>query len=226
MRTFIITTVFLFGLMAATTKAQDAGKREFLLGGDRPVSISGFGAPIIEFSSIDGDLAVSTGGGGAVLFNQCFFVGAYGLGTVNPGPNNLSIQMRDFDLSVHTYSNLRRTFAHGGLWLGYIHNTDKMVHLALSTKIGGGAVGYFDSDFHSWDADLGWDVVFVFTPQVEVELNMTEWFKINLGVGYRFVSGVNETYTDIDGNERRFFDSGDFTSPQVSLSLLFGGFGM
>jgi len=224
MKTFVITTVLSIGLMAGTVMAQDAEKREFIFGGDKPVSISGFGAPVVEFSSIDGDLAVSTGGGGAILFNQCFFIGGYGLGSVSLGPNDMTIQVRDFDMSVSTYSNLRRTFAHGGLWLGYIHHSEKVVHLAVSAKIGGGAVGYSDFNYHDWNAGLGWDAVFVFTPQVEVELNMMKWFKVNFGVGYRLVSGVNETYTDIDGNEQRFFDSNDFSSPQVSVSLLFGGF--
>lgn len=225
MKTLFFTSLVFMGLISSVLQAQESEKREFLFGGEKPLKISGFGAPIIEFSSIAGDFAVSTGGGGAVLFNQCFFIGGYGLGSVSMGSQNLTIQVREFDLSVHTYSNLRRMFGHGGLWLGYIHNSHKAIHMAVSTKIGGGAVGYYDFDFNDWNADLGWDAVFVFTPQVEVELNMLKWMKVNLGVGYRFVSGVDETYIDIGGSERPYFNSDDFSSPQVSLSFLFGGFG-
>lgn len=225
MKSFIFTSLLLLGALSQSVNAQDVEKREFLFGGDKPLRISGFGAPIIEFSSVAGDFSVSTGGGGAVLFNQCFFIGGYGLGTVNTGPENFTLQIREFDLDIHTYTNLRRMFGHGGLWLGYIHNSHKAIHMAVSTKIGGGAVGYYDFDFNNWNTDLGWDAVFVFTPQVEIEMNLLKWFKVNVGVGYRLVSGINETYTNADGEEQSYFRSTDFSSPQASVSLMFGGFG-
>ncbi|HBZ67193.1 MAG TPA: hypothetical protein DEO70_10160 [Bacteroidales bacterium] len=221
----LITSVLSVCLGIGCVMAQDTSKKEFLLSGDRPLSISGFGAPIVEFSSIEGDFAVSTGGGGAVLFNQNFFIGAYGMGSVSLNSGDVILQVRGADLSIETYSNLRRMFAHGGLWIGYVHNSNKAIHLAVSAKIGGGAAGYYDSYYREWHHNLGWDAVFVFTPQVEVEFNMTRWFKINVGAGYRLVSGVNETYTDVRGNEQPFFSNSDFSSPQASISLLFGGFG-
>jgi hypothetical protein len=40
----------------------DIGRPEYLLNGT--VEISAFGGPIVEFSSLNGELAVSNGGGG------------------------------------------------------------------------------------------------------------------------------------------------------------------
>ncbi len=224
MKIFITTFLFLC-IGIGSVLAQDSGGREYLLSGDKPIFISGFGAPIVEFSTIEGDFAVSTGGGGAVLFNQSFFIGAYGLGSVSLNSADMVLQLRGTDLSIQTYSHLKRMFAHGGLWIGYIYNTSKAVHASVSAKIGGGAAGYYDSYYEEWHHNLGWDAVFVFTPQVEIEFNMTSWFKINLGAGYRLVSGINKTYIDLNGDERSFFSNSDFSSPQASISFLFGGFG-
>lgn len=61
------------------TMAQDDKPTQYLFGNGK-TTVNGFGAPIVQFWSKGGDFAVSSGGGGAVLINQTFFIGGYGMG--------------------------------------------------------------------------------------------------------------------------------------------------
>jgi hypothetical protein len=58
------------------------------------------------------------------------------------------------------------------------------------------------------------DKVFVLTPEIELEVAVTSWLKCNLGVGYRYVSGVDfDRYKDFK-----------FSAPQITFGIYFGGF--
>jgi hypothetical protein len=52
---------------------------------------------------------------------------------------------------------------------------------------------------------------------------MTKWFKINVGAGYRFVTGIDAIYLDGDSNQVNFYDKSDFNSPVGTISLIFQG---
>ncbi|MCD4734919.1 MAG: hypothetical protein K8R53_02645 [Bacteroidales bacterium] len=202
---------------------EDREPQYLLSGNDGQVHISGFGAPIIGFSSIEGNFAVINGGGGAVLFNQTFYIGGYGMGlSTQHKRNNIEISG-----STAKYDDLYTRFGHGGFWLGYIHDSHKAVHFGFSTKLGWGSVSLteqYNHDDYKWD-NVVIDNVFVMNPQIEVELNLLKWFKMNVGAGYQFVAGIDRTYTNPQGNTVNFFESKDFNKPMVNLSLLFGGFG-
>jgi hypothetical protein len=84
------------------------------------------------------------------------------------------------------------------------------------------------NNYHYYNESVN-DNVFVFTPQAEVEFNMARWFKVNLGIGYRLVTGTSLTYdaytTDLQyiGKEK-YFNNNEFSSFVGTVSLLFGGF--
>lgn len=160
--------------------------------------ISGFGGPFVEFSGLGDELAIGGGGGGAVIFNNTLFIGGYG--------TSYYLNRRDFE----NFQDVKLDFGHGGLWLGYIHRAENIVHGGFSTKFGWGSTLIYDNT----DFNLADDRMFVIQPQVEVELNLTLWFKLNMGIGYRYVSGV---------------DNDILTSKEVNgfagtLSFIFGWF--
>ena len=204
--------------------AQDDKPTQYLFGNGK-TTVNGFGAPIVQFWSTGGDFAVSSGGGGAVLINQTFFIGGYGMGMATEHDvENLKIMQTNG--SSISYSKLRTNFGHGGLWLGYIHHRKEAIHWGVSAKIGGGAINLMDPDFDdSMRHGIGIDGVFVFIPQLEVEMNIARWFKINIGAGYQMVTGVDKTYTNINNQVVNYYNSSDYNSPQASISFLFGGFG-
>jgi hypothetical protein len=83
-----------------------------------------------------------------------------------------------------------------------------------------------DADYDMTDhKGIGIDGVFVFIPQVEMEMNINRWFKINIGAGYQLVRGVDKTYINASKEVVKYYNSSDYNSPQLSISFLFGGFG-
>jgi len=212
---FIAGFLFVFG----TVVAQDEYSPQYLFGKNGKTSVSGFGAPFVEFSSIQGEFAVSVGGGGAVIFNQAFYIGGYGEGLTT---GHYRYDLRD----VVQLEQPKISFGHGGFWLGYINDSYKAIHFGASAKLGWGSISLFDA-YYNYDVPNYYakDAVFVAIPQVEVEMNLTPWFKINAGVGYRAVAGIDKSYIDAQGNPQQYYQSSDFNSFEGTISFLFGGFG-
>ncbi len=206
-------------MSSARLGAQDNEGSEFrYLFNNQKLSFSGFGAALLQFGTAEGGLGVFPGGGGALLINQQFFIGGYGLGLANGRLH------RNVEVKGVRYDRLRTSFGHGGFWLGYIHRAEKMLHWGISSRLGWGELALYDDRFNFDQYDyLARDIVFVMSPQIEAELNLTPWFKINAGVGYQWVSGIQpQHFTD---NGVPIFEKKDFCTPQATLSLLFGGFG-
>ena len=162
-----------------------------------PDEISGFGASLFSFTPIDGQLATLSGGGGAVIFDNTFFLGAYGLGM--SGDRKVTVEGQDYNMH----------YGHGGFWLGYIIDPVELFHLGLETKLGWGQIKYRTSGI-----DPANDKVFVFTPKLTGEINLAYWFKMNAGIGYQKTIGVDNFA----------FSKADFDGPSFSISLLFGWF--
>ena len=165
----LICFLFLFLLGAAGARAQ-----ETLLGDSRVKG--GFGGLIYEYG-LNNELGRAAGGGGGLVFNS-FFLGAYGVGV-----GDLEGLVEDGDLD-------KLDFGHGGLWLGASFPSYSLFHGYASLRAGWGALDIeFDSPTQQYD-DL--DKVFVFTPEIGLELNVTRWFRIAGTVGYRYLRGVDE----------------------------------
>jgi hypothetical protein len=168
--------------------------------GDGVSVTSGFGGFMLQFAPAGGSIRSFSGGGGAALLSNGLYFGGYGMG--------LTENLRTFQNNVEYDVD----FGHGGFLLGYTIKPGNMVHAGLSSRLGWGEI-----DFDPIDPTAGRlteDHVFVLNPQVELEINMTSWFKINAGAGYQFVTGV----------ENVFYQPEDFNGPAFGLSFLFGWF--
>ena len=99
----------------------------------------------------------------------------------------------------------------------------KLVHINVQTLIGAGGVTHRTDFYENLLDEDGPDArhygrreaLFVAEPAVNIELNVTEWFRISAAGSYRFVSGVNEM---------RGLDDSDLSGPSGTLALKFGGF--
>ena len=165
--------------------------------------IGGFGGPIVEFSSINGEVGTDVGGGGALILNN-FFIGGYGMGTTFP---EINVDNKDYSID----------FGHGGFWLGYAYRSEKLVHLYGSARLGWGGIQLKtdpdqDDEFADYD-----DAIYVITPELGIELNVTTFFKIAVTGGYRIVADVDGLPGDLG--------EADFSSPVGALTFRFGGFG-
>jgi hypothetical protein len=209
---FFVATIV---ILATLVNAQDA-EMKYLFGGKDKIKVSGFIAPIMEYSAMGDDFAFFMGGGGAILFNQTFFFGAYGEGLTTPYETEIV-----FD-QVNNYNMTQRIeFGHGGFWLGYIHHSQAPIHAGFSTKLGWGSINPWEEDKKpDYSSELA-DHVFVIIPQLEAEFNFFKWLKLNVGVGYRFVTDVDKSY---GWSDELIYDKKDFNKPQASMTLMFGFF--
>lgn len=189
---------YFFILMACLAAATMTAQQETLFGHARVVG--GFGGPIVEMG-LSNDLNTSVGGGGGIVINS-FFLGGYGLGSVD--------FQRLFDQGDVEVLDI----GHGGLWLGGTFKPFKLLHIYGSSRIGWGAINVeLDNSNVSYD-DL--DKIFVLTPEIGIELNITRWFRVAGTAGYRWVDGVNEN---------RGYKNEDFSGSVATLTFRFGWFG-
>ncbi|MFO7863207.1 MAG: hypothetical protein R6U85_04340 [Salinivirgaceae bacterium] len=214
----------LLGVALLLTMGLNAQQEEMrYLFSDKDYSISGFGAPIYEFSTYDGGFGMYMGGGGAVIFNNTFYVGGFGMGLATDH-HFPEIYSENGNLLE---SELTFDMGYGGLWIGYIFMPNNPVHFGISSKFGAGAITVYDSEFKYSEYEYHNDFIGTISPQLEIEMNLTRWFKVNIGAGYRFVTGVSdaEYIADADGTRKTYFTDSDFSAPYGNISLMFGGFG-
>jgi hypothetical protein len=163
--------------------------------------VGGFGAPIVEMG-LNNDLTTSVGGGGAIVIDN-FFIGGYGMGSV------------DFESLIETEEIRQIDLGHGGFWLGYTLAPHNLFHLYTSARIGWGGVGIDVRDEPGRNDDF--DNVMVFTPEAGIELNLASWFRVAGTVAYRHVEGVNESLG--------FYEDDSFNGAMVNLTFRVGWFG-
>jgi hypothetical protein len=202
-KAIIVSLIFFFQVFA---------QEETLLGSSE-VTHGGFGGPVIKFTQIKGDPAVLVGGRGGWIINHTFIIGGGGYGLVNDINANHPLII----LPGITKSFLN--FGYGGLELEYIIESDKLLHFSVYSLIGAGGITYReglfnhnDTDFNHWDSPS--DAFFVFEPAANVEVNIISFFRINAGISYRFVSGVN--FDDLQNS--------DLAGLTAGLTLKFGVF--
>ena len=177
-------------LVLLTSSSLSAAQEKTLLGGG--LESGGFGAPVVKFSDVGGDFAVFAGGRGGWIINHTLVLGGGGYGVANA--------LGDFDFPFERGIE----FGYGGFEVEYINRSDELVHFSICTLIGaGGATYLFDRT----------DTVFVLEPAANLMLNVTSFFRIGAGGGYRFV-----TAADLD------LTNSDLSAPFGVLTFKFGSF--
>lgn len=154
-----------------------------------------YGAFTLGYSQIDGKDALVTGGRMAFIFDHSFAIGLGGYGFVN-------------NLDYHTYYNnqpLDYTLAggYGGLIIEPIVGGRNPVHFSFPILVGVGGAALIEDSPYTWEYDpfneVDHDLFFVVEPAVELEANLTKWFRTAASISYRFTSNVNlfETNKDV-----------------------------
>jgi len=199
---YIMKKAIFLALILATSVSAFSQEKEFqTIFDNQDLRISGLGGPFMQFTSVAGEFGHMMGGGGAVLLNN-FFFGGYGLGLTNAIPDYVNQNPSD-----------RLTLGHGGFWLGYSLFGDKSIHITFSSLIGWGEFGVMQN---SGTYPFVRDKIFVLTPTIEVELNLTRYFRIGAGASYNI-------YTLVDENMHGY-TNGNLSAPGGFLSFKFGWF--
>jgi hypothetical protein len=181
-------------------------KNGIFLRSDSKVRISGMGGGVFEASLLNKSFALFLGGGCAITLNN-FFIGAYGLA--------LSTSHIYEDFAECPGDRVRLNFNHGGLWLGWEYKVKPFLGFGLSAKIGAGTVSYNNIDkTYFTRLDYTKNDVLVIIPQFETNIRLFPAIKLNIGIGYRALAGLDP---DV-------YNTTDFFSPVLSITVLFGSF--
>jgi hypothetical protein len=206
-------SVFTFSILTLSASAQ---QQETLF--SSPVEHGGFGGVVTKMTPIRGEMAAMFGGYGGWLIGHQFMIGGGGYGLVS------NVRASAEAEQAYSLNNkpLYVDFGYGGLMLEYIIEPTRLLHVNVQTLIGGGSVNYRENVYEDlFDDDAGdhrfgnGDAVFVAEPAVNVELNVTDWFRVAAGASYRYVSSVSA----IRGIENK-----DLSDVSGQLALKFGSF--
>jgi hypothetical protein len=169
----------------------------------------GFGAPVVKFTAIKNQAAIIFGGRGGWVFNHSLILGGgiYGIISEVDAPNGVLPKEGPLDIELDYI----------GAEVEYVFHPMQLYHYNIYTLIGSGTARFvkdvgsvFNSNEQAGESDL----VFVLEPGVNCEVNVTTWFRIDAGVSYRLVTGVNQPK----------LKSSDFCNFAASLTFKFGSF--
>jgi len=213
MRT-ILSFLVLWGLCAGVLTAQsDTLKKEkeeirTLFGPE--ISHGGYGAVTMGYTQMDGKDAWIVGGRAAWIIDHGFALGVGGYGLTN------DIVLDDWYSADERMSLI---VGYGGLLLEPIFFAREPVHFCVPVLVGAGGVSTAPRSY--WTHDNVWDpevyhndVIFVFEPGIEIELNLTRFMRLSAGGSYRLTSPVDlpDMADDI------------LNGPAATFSLKFGKF--
>lgn len=157
----------------------------------------------MELTSFDDQEAFEIGGRIGGIVGHDFAIGGQGLALYG---NNVTVYRTSDTIEVDLNGG------YGGIFFQPIILPKFPVHISIPLFIGVGAAGYDASDdFGDWDGDA----FLVFRPGVELEFNLVKFMKLNLGVHYRYIYGMNR----IEG-----VNQNSLNGITAGMSLIFGKF--
>ena len=162
-----------------------------------------YGAISFGYSQIDGQGALTSGARGMYIIDHSFAVGLGGYGFVNNLDYHTYIDNNPFDYYM--------AGGYGGILIEPIVNGRNPVHFSFPVLFGIGGVALIqDYGYDYWGHpslnDLDNDVFFVVEPAVELEFNLTRFFRAAAQVSYRYTSSLQ--LEEIDPDVLRGFNFG------------------
>lgn len=180
------------------------------------VTHGGFGAGEAKVTAVLDSPALLLGIQGGWILNHQFTIGiaGYGLATEHAVP----VAMQAGGVS----STLQ--MGYGGLRVGYLLNPRSLVHVGFGLVIGGGGLqamsrdrfatieGNGDTGTHHLTANA--EAFFALEPDVEAEVNVTQFMRIVVSGSYRYLAAV----------EAPGITNWKLSAPAAGLALRFGAF--
>jgi hypothetical protein len=146
------------------------------------------------YTQINDEDAWVVGGRAAWIIDHSFALGVGGFGLMN-------------DIPVDQYweeeEEMSLIVGYGGILLEPIFMARQPVHLTMPVLVAGGAISMAPGSY--WTTDQEWapgayhnDIIFVFEPGLELELNLTRFMRLSGGVSYRLTSEIELPGMDDD----------------------------
>jgi hypothetical protein len=158
----------------------------------------------------------SCGIGGALQINDKAYLGIYGMGLMS------EIKASDFNYK-NEISDYQVSFSNGGIFVGYKNTQLKNISFSSTLKFGYGAIFMYNSQLVI-DYNYYRDEVIIINPSFDTEIYITNWLKLNVGVGVKFIHGFSEKFINQDGNQIQLYNGKSFEGFNLSFSLFLGSF--
>jgi hypothetical protein len=137
-----------------------------------------YGSFTMGYSIIDDKDAIQMGGRFAWVANHSLAVGLGGTGFVN-----------ELHYGSSSNYNVFLTGGYGGLYIEPILLPNYPIHLSFPVLLGAGGISYVASDHNYQNNYIEDAAAFVIAePSAELEFNVTRFFRLSFGAGYRFPS--------------------------------------
>lgn len=159
------------------------------------VEVTGFGGPVLKFATINDGTQFLLGGRGGTLFDSKFFWGWEGFVMLTSS----EVKGYKFENPLNNQKKVYLRYLMVGTYLEYIIFPNKLLHFAINTSISFGLAGltgsvnsdenYLDDDTKDWLYESSGFLVL--SPGATAEVNVSRYFRIGIGGGYRFVFGEN-----------------------------------
>ena len=201
--------IFAYQPTKAYNYSRHTDQPETLIG--NTIYSSGYGTLSTQYSKFNHADAIFTGVYGGWMINHKLMlgVGGYGLLTTHKG----------FGINPVTNEQNQLRMGYGGLVAEYTCSGNKVIHITANTLVGAGGIsngyvkkGYRDDD-DSWQNVKG-SAFFVVQPSANIEANITKWFRVGAGGGYRLIAA----------NSLTGITNSDMSAPTANLSFKFGQF--
>jgi len=197
--------IVIFGVLAVTISAFSQQDDEFTTKGSDEIqtlmgsnnTVGGYGAISMHYTELENRDAFIFGARGGIVMGHLVTIGLGGSGFFN-----------DTHYNAATGQNIRLAGGYGGFFFEPVIMPRFPVHIAFPILIGAGGVAVVSvkEEEREWNDNYkseASDAFMVIEPGVEVELNITRFFRFCLGAYYRYTSDVtieNQDYnvpTDI-----------------------------
>ncbi|MGC9353301.1 MAG: hypothetical protein ACP5D9_05660 [Mariniphaga sp.] len=183
------TTMFLLLTFAFVLAfAQDDEKSNEIRTLSGPNSLGFYGAAAISYSQMEAKDALLIGGRAGLIFNHSTAIGLAGYGFFN--------NLDGYNLPVGSEAWYSLAGGYGGIFIEPIVGAFKPVHVSFPVLLGMGGVGVVRNVGPGtwedpWDIETPEnDFFFVLEPAVDLEFNVTSFFRMAATLSYRFTSNV------------------------------------
>ena len=192
-----IFTIILLALLVQISFAQEEETKEkrgsdinTIFNKDNLKVTGGYLAPELKIGNVHEDASLFIGGKIGMILNDRFFIGLAGYGLTNNS---------NFDINVGTPQQelVRIGMGYGGLSMEYTIFSNKKVHFTIPVVVGVGGVSIYE-DVRDYYYDNFYEIensaAFVVEPGINLELNILNFFRVDLGASYRLVSQTDLKY--------------------------------
>lgn len=233
----IIASIFIINFAIAqddTTSVQESEFRTIIKKSEnnQKLKVSGFAAINIDFGYANNYVQVLPGIDLATLIERKFFIGIYG--RMLATQNSYEYTYYSMEAGKNVLVNHNAFFGHGGFLVGGVFFANSPIHFGISGRFGVGGASLYDNYNKRNEYPSSYiynypysNAVFVFSPQVDFEMNLTYWMKFRLSAGYQYVSSSSVNYSVVENSrfvEKELLNTSDFSTPTVSLGFVFGWF--